>query len=147
MSRAFFLCALTAAALIAAQPVADANDTLEISAGEAAVESQPAQSRPSEELDPWSSLDGPEAEPQTRCSTNSDCPNSQCRNGQCGGCSTNSDCGYGQCRSGQCGACSTNSDCRGWGSCNGGQCGRCSTSSDCGSFGSCSSGRCERSPY
>lgn len=93
--------------------------------------------------------DGPgcAVEVAKRCSTSSDCPNSKCKSGQCGGCSTSSDCKYGKCKSGQCGGCSTSSDCGGWGKCKSGQCGGCSTSSDCGSFGSCRSGRCEKSPY
>ena len=82
-----------------------------------------------------------------RCSTSSDCPNSKCRKGKCGGCSTSSDCRYGKCKSSQCGGCSTSSDCGGWGKCKSGRCGGCSTSSDCGSFGSCRSGRCQKTPY
>jgi hypothetical protein len=89
----------------------------------------------------------PAADQLKRCSTSSDCPNSKCKGGRCGGCSTSSDCKYGKCRSSRCGACSTSSDCGGWGKCKSGQCGGCSTSSDCGSFGSCRSGRCERTPY
>lgn len=82
-----------------------------------------------------------------KCSTSSDCPNSKCKSGHCGGCSTSSDCKYGKCKSGHCGGCSTSSDCGGWGKCKSGQCGGCSTSSDCGSFGSCRSGHCEKTPY
>ncbi len=82
-----------------------------------------------------------------RCSTSSDCPNSKCKSGKCGGCSTSSDCTYGKCSSGWCGSCSTSSDCKGWGKCKSGKCGGCSTSSDCGSFGSCSSGHCSSAPY
>ena len=82
-----------------------------------------------------------------KCSTSSDCPNSKCKSGKCGGCSTSSDCKYGKCKSGQCGGCSTSSDCGGWGKCKSGWCGGCSTSSDCGSFGSCSGGKCANSPY
>ena len=36
-----------------------------------------------------------------KCSTSSDCPNSKCKSGKCGGCSTSSDCKYGKCKSGQ----------------------------------------------
>ena len=82
-----------------------------------------------------------------KCSTSSDCPNSKCKSGKCGGCSTSSDCKYGKCKSGWCGGCSTSSDCGDWGKCKSGQCGGCSTSSDCGSFGSCKSGKCEKTPY
>lgn len=82
-----------------------------------------------------------------KCSTSSDCPNSKCKSGRCGGCSTSSDCKYGKCKSGQCGGCSTSSDCGGWGKCKSGRCGGCSTSSDCGGFGSCSGGKCGKTPY
>ena len=81
------------------------------------------------------------------CTTSSDCPNSLCSNGQCGGCVTSSDCRYGLCGNGRCGACSTSSDCKGWGLCGNGSCGGCTTSSDCGAFGSCSGSRCSGRPY
>lgn len=123
MKRAFFLAGIfavfTVGLVVMQQQDADAG---------VRKANTPQVSAPAAELSDRVDVSEPEAQPQKKCSFNSDCR-------------------YGKCKKSRCGGCSFNSDCKGWGKCKRGWCGGCSFNSDCKGFGGCKSGRCKKSPY